>query len=725
MQMKYLLHFILPLLLALPLNGAWAQNNGAPADCTPLGYDLNHFQGLQAVGTLPPDFKKSLDDLYSEDRQRVRDYTDGKLPNADKVLQSSYYVNELMTSGRVIYGDPISCMVERVADTLLHDYPELRKELRFYTVKTPAVNAFATGQGIIFVNTGLVAQLQDEAQLAYILSHEIVHYLKKHNWEQITIQDKSNSRNVRKEVSSFLRMHNRSREMENQADSLGLLMFFMPSAYNTDVVNSVFDVLQYSYLPFDELPLDSTFFATQYYKLSGDYFLKKVDPITATDDYDDSKSTHPNLLKRRTLAEDIIAQNTHKGTKHYVVTTPEEFANLRTLARFECIRQCLIANDYPRALYDSYVLQKQLPNNLFLKKTLAQSLYALSRYQTERADDELVDNYKNYEGELQQAYYFLHKVKGDDLAILALRQVWKAHQADPTDTRLTSMASTLAVDLADHYHLSASSFADTYDTTSMVVDTTVSEQQNTKYARIKAKRRNQETRNSQRYGFTDLMLADNTMMPFLTKAHAADTSFDGTQGVMVCSPSYYCIDGKAKELRVKVSDTKRNTLASSLISMLHNNDMNPMEYSERRLQKMKTAEEYNEYVTLNDWCNEFMMSPNDYIRSFFTQDDIAPIMKKYGANVMNISIVVTQNKIPRDNATFSMFYFFILVPIVPIEIYDMCIGSHITIVNSYFVDVTNGRILSKEVESVDMRDSKALVNSLLYDNIYKLNHVTE
>lgn len=728
--MKRVLHLLrplLPVLLTLIGTCAWAQRGAEPSAALVEGYDLNHYQGLQSVGTLPQDFKKSLGELYGEDRQRVRNYADGKLKNADKVLQSSYYINELMTSGRVVYGDPISRMVERVADTLLHDYPDLRRELRFYTVKSSAVNAFSTGQGIVFVNAGLVAQLQDEAQLAYILSHEIVHYLKKHTWEQMVITDNKSSRSVQQDVDNFLRVHNRSRQMESQADSLGLMLFFLPSAYGAEAVAGVFDVLQYSYLPFDEVPLEASFFNTPYYKLPGNCLMEQVDPITATDDYDDSKSSHPNLLKRRNMTASLIAQSGHEGGQHYVVSSPEEFARLRTLARFECIRQDMIANDFPRAFYNSYVMQRQMPDNLYLQEALAHSLYAVSRYRTENTSDDLVESYKSQEGEMQQSYYLFHKASGDDLAILALRQVWKAHQLDPANPRLKDMASMLAVDLRKNYHLSPQVFSATFDTAAAAADTAAATSANSKYDRIKAKRHIQDVQNTRCYAFTDLMQADATFRPFLLQAQMPDTSFAGVQSVLICNPSYYCIHGKKEEMRVKASDAKRATLVPLLTALLAHSGMTSRECSEDQLPAMTTAAEYNEFVTLSDWCNEFMASPGDYVRSFSTQGDIAPILSKYHSNVVNITNVVSVNRMNGSNgvgnAIYTAFFAVVALPFMPEIIYSSFAHSYYTWVGSYFVDAATGRLLAKEVSQVSMKDSRSVLNSMLYRGSDKLRHV--
>ena len=104
--------FALLLTLALP-----AQNR----------YALDNYGGLRSEGAVPSDLRLTLDELYSLDKQRVRDYNDGKLTNRDKVLAASYNINKLMASGRILYGDPITRMAERIADTLLRTTPNSAK----------------------------------------------------------------------------------------------------------------------------------------------------------------------------------------------------------------------------------------------------------------------------------------------------------------------------------------------------------------------------------------------------------------------------------------------------------------------------------------------------------------------------------------------------------------------------------------------------------------------
>lgn len=56
---------------------------------------------------------------------------------------------------------------------------------QFGVLEAPQLNAFATPGGHIFVTRGLVARMNNEAELAGVLAHEIAHVLKKHHLKAI------------------------------------------------------------------------------------------------------------------------------------------------------------------------------------------------------------------------------------------------------------------------------------------------------------------------------------------------------------------------------------------------------------------------------------------------------------------------------------------------------------------------------------------------------------
>ncbi|PIP55108.1 MAG: hypothetical protein COX07_01700, partial [Bacteroidetes bacterium CG23_combo_of_CG06-09_8_20_14_all_32_9] len=146
---------------------------------------LDNFKPLQSQGKIPNDFIQLSSEKYFNEEQKI-DKSESSLRvmlRKKYLLQSNFYIEYLLNSGFILFNDTLSNYINGVADNLLKNQPELRKQLRFYTIKSPEVNAFATNKGIIFITVGLLSQIQSEAQLAWILSHEIIHYKYKHNIE--------------------------------------------------------------------------------------------------------------------------------------------------------------------------------------------------------------------------------------------------------------------------------------------------------------------------------------------------------------------------------------------------------------------------------------------------------------------------------------------------------------------------------------------------------------
>jgi beta-barrel assembly-enhancing protease len=63
----------------------------------------------------------------------------------------------------------------------------------FAVLDTDAVNAFATPGGYIFITRGAFQHMQNEAQLATVLSHEIAHVLRRHMVRELDIRAREGS----------------------------------------------------------------------------------------------------------------------------------------------------------------------------------------------------------------------------------------------------------------------------------------------------------------------------------------------------------------------------------------------------------------------------------------------------------------------------------------------------------------------------------------------------
>ncbi len=96
-------------------------------------------------------------------------------------LASEQAEEQLVSSGRVLTDPEINTYVKGIICRLS---PEYCNDIRFYIVRTPHFNASMYPNGAMQVWTGLILRAENEAQLAYVLGHELGHYLHRHSIKQ-------------------------------------------------------------------------------------------------------------------------------------------------------------------------------------------------------------------------------------------------------------------------------------------------------------------------------------------------------------------------------------------------------------------------------------------------------------------------------------------------------------------------------------------------------------
>ena len=75
--------------------------------------------------------------------------------------------------------------VNKVGNRIVEGLEEPLFNYRFHIIKVDAYNAFAIPAGYIFINSGLLAAMDSEEELAGILAHEIAHVNARHISQRI------------------------------------------------------------------------------------------------------------------------------------------------------------------------------------------------------------------------------------------------------------------------------------------------------------------------------------------------------------------------------------------------------------------------------------------------------------------------------------------------------------------------------------------------------------
>lgn len=394
-----------------------------------------------------------------------------KSPEADPdfVVRSNFLLDRLLWGGQVERGDSLSAMANRVVKQLLRDDSLTQCNIHVYTLRSSDVNAWTFDRGVILVTTGLYARLENEAQLAFILAHEINHYKNKHALNTYALQSCDDLQRC-SAPERLNRINRYSRENEMEADREGIALM-RKAGYDVTKVTSVFDLLQYAYLPVREVKFRKNYFEDDALVFPSQYFLGIVNEIVRRDVVNDTSGTHPTIRKRRVVA-DFLRDSVQPGYQGdsvppvfpaFIVSNEESFLRFRKTAGTALGRQLLCEARYRDALYHAYAMQELWPDvKPEAELLVAQSLYGIAMLRaTLRRDDDEISNFTRYagvQGEMQQVYYLFSKLGAMESAVLALHYNWKCSEKYPQVTLLTAQRERLLKLVTGFYRLAASDF---------------------------------------------------------------------------------------------------------------------------------------------------------------------------------------------------------------------------------------------------------------------------
>ena len=123
----------------------------------------------------------------------VEDIKPGQRPHLESIesglwMSMDEIEENLRDSGRLVTDEAVNAYVRNIVCRLAGPYCA---DIRVYVVRTPHFNATMAPNGMMEVWTGLILRAQNEAQLAYVLGHEIGHYLRRHSiqmWDDVTLK---------------------------------------------------------------------------------------------------------------------------------------------------------------------------------------------------------------------------------------------------------------------------------------------------------------------------------------------------------------------------------------------------------------------------------------------------------------------------------------------------------------------------------------------------------
>src|SRR6266849_1839573 len=116
-----------------------------------------------------------------EPPQRAEDFKFTKI-DFELLKQANDLDAYLQEKGWAYHDAETNAYLEKLGASLVPAQPPENVVWRFRVVRDLEVNAFALPNGSIYVNSGLLARMENEAQVAGVLAHEITHVVNRHSY---------------------------------------------------------------------------------------------------------------------------------------------------------------------------------------------------------------------------------------------------------------------------------------------------------------------------------------------------------------------------------------------------------------------------------------------------------------------------------------------------------------------------------------------------------------
>ncbi len=698
-----------------------------------------NYTPLKSSGTLPDVFTQNIrnviqDDITALNKQRDND----KLIKKTYLTEANYEIEKIVKSGNTLINDEVTTYLNKLVDVILKDNLTLRKELHVYTLKSPVVNAYSYDKGYIFIDVGLIAQAETEAQLAYILCHEISHYTKKHHINGYVKNKKIDSQNYNGKSSEDILIEKcqYSKESESEADIEGFRLYEQTN-YDFKQAEKAFDVLQYAHLPFELLEFKKTFFETDRFKLPNSYFLKEVSSIRNNSNEDDTKHTHPNTAKRKQAIVEVVANRSNSGKVGYILPQ-EQFDYVRDLSRLELCRLYLKNRDYPNALYAAYIMANKYPNNQYVAEVISKCLYAITLYDNGAISynsDSYLENgipaHTDIESYPQQLYYFINKMPANEWTIMALNYVYRNHKKFPDNQKMASYSDSLfkLVGQVNWGIIDFVRMTKKEDSIAVKPDSVlVKNDANSKTDLIaNIQKENSFKKYDTAYYkeiFVDLFMTDKEFVSkFPMSGNSNNISSSGFSDyrskttyvsqtkkskkgiyitndskidkVLLLEPFYLKIDeSQSEDVQYISSDEKQEKFIVTVNDCAQKQNFQLVTL-DPGLITSSDVDKMNDYSIINDWFSEKYDSENSDKKPILNTNNINDIIEKYGTHyVLKIGIINYRSRSGRKRAYYYGFIY----------------------------DIKTNEIVYKKHETFRDKDTPDLVNAKVYQTFYELKH---
>jgi Zn-dependent protease with chaperone function len=320
-----------------------------------------------------------------------------------EIVESSAKNSYQIVRQQAVLDTIIAPYLQGIFKKVLHANKELEGKTTLVLTKSPIENAYALADGTVFFNIGLLAELENEDQIAFVLCHELAHVKLRH-MEQGILEylETVHSKDFKKRYNQLAReKYNRSakiatffeekslshlyhkRSLEKQADSVGFLLFTKTS-YDPSQAATALKILARVDDPTAVPHLNlNTYFGCPDFTLDG-YIKsgKETSIFGAVSDESlfvankDTLQTHPDIDKRLRYIEELERSMPTTGK----VIEAERGNKVKDICQREALQSWFDAQNYDYAAYKALQQLQLHPESNYLRGIVMLSLYAMQQH---------------------------------------------------------------------------------------------------------------------------------------------------------------------------------------------------------------------------------------------------------------------------------------------------------------------------------------------------------
>jgi hypothetical protein len=381
--------------------------------------------------------KELIRELQSRFEEERRGMGDDKRVRQINYERESFFIEKIL-DGAFVKDDSLENFVNGVLAKISESNSLNSDPKRVLILESPHVNAVCYGKGIYAVTIGLLGRIENENQLAFILSHEIAHdelgHVRKRIVREadINLEAKTQEQTIKiisgkivqEEIDEYRQLiygisrHNRQNEFK--ADSMALVLL-RNANYNENEAFVTLDILKKAQSPKHNIgaelfmPLHSSNYPFQDYWLNDRlsvYSKKYMGTFLYTAD---SVETHPAIDLRKKALSGYV-----KSTAQAAVRS-EQFANMVTeIAAFETVESAFRNREYDLSLYHALQLLNRHPHNAYLISRIGKIFSDLYEARGVNRFEDYVSRFTiNYGDELKMINGLLYNLTQKELGEVA------------------------------------------------------------------------------------------------------------------------------------------------------------------------------------------------------------------------------------------------------------------------------------------------------------------